>query len=214
MTQTVFIVDDDPGVRGALQAMIEAAGMHTSPYENAEAFLAASGPQQQGCVLLDVRLPQMSGPELQAALTQRGVHMPVIFLTAHGDVAMSVRALHAGAFDFVEKPFDGGLLLDRIRAALDADATARKVEQERERHSAKLARLTRREREVMELVLSGYSNKEIAKHLGISHRTVEVYRGRVLQKLQVSSLLELVVLAEACGISVTQALPRSPRHLS
>jgi FixJ family two-component response regulator len=143
----------------------------------------------------------MGGPDVQAALRARGIRLPIIFLTAHGDVATSVRALHDGAFDFLEKPVEGHFLLERIRAALEADAQSRLEEESQRERESRLARLTGRERDVMDLVLNGNSNKEIAKRLGISHRTVEVYRGRVMQKLQVPTLLQLVMFAEACGIA-------------
>lgn len=167
-----------------------------------------SGSHLHGCVLLDVRLPRMNGPELQSALSMRGVRLPIIFLTAYGDVATSVRALRAGALDFLEKPIDGQILLERIRAALETDATSQAIEDEIQRRHERLARLTSRERDVMDLVVRGYSNKNIAKHLGISHRTVEVYRSRVMQKLQVPTLLELVIFAEACGATVSHSAPR------
>jgi FixJ family two-component response regulator len=209
MVPTIFIVDDDPAGRGELQAMLEAAGMQVSSYQSAEDFLAVSGPHQRGCLLLDVRLPRMSGPDLQEALRESGIYLPVIFLTAHGDVATSVRALHGGAFDFLEKPIEGKLLLERIRRALEVDARNRASDEQRQERAARLARLTARERAVMNLVLNAHSNKEIARHLGISHRTVEVYRRRVMQKLQVSSLVQLVIFAEECGGEIWRLpLPR------
>lgn len=200
--QTIFVIDPDPTARNALTAMIKAAGLRVNSYATAEEFLEVSGPHLEGCILLDVRLPQMSGPDLQEALWARGVRLPVIFLTAHADVATSVRALRGGAFDFLEKPIEDELLLERIRTALEVDATNHAAEEERQHREEKLTRLTARERGVMDLVLSGHSNKEIAKQLGISHRTVEVYRGRVMQKLQVFSLLQLVSFAEDCGVAV------------
>ena len=208
MMQTIFVVDADPIVRTALKVTIEAAGMRVSSYANAEDFLAVASPHQQGCILADVRLPNMSGTDLQEALCAHGVRLPIIFLTAHGDVATSVRALRGGAFDFLEKPIEDKVLLERIRTALNVDALNRAAEDERQLREDKLTRLTARERGVMDLVLSGHSNKEIAKRLGISHRTVEVYRGRVMQKLQVFSLLQLVSFAEECGVAVAPILPR------
>jgi RNA polymerase sigma factor (sigma-70 family) len=203
MSPTVFVVDDDPAVRNGLTSVIEAAGLHVSAFESAEGFLAEFDPDQAGCILLDIRLPHMTGTELHAALIARGAKQPVIFCTAHGDVPTSVRALQAGAFDFLEKPVEGALLLERVRAALATDAQRHKAEFDRRNLEARLARLTARERTVMELVVQGHSSKEIAKALGISHRTVEVYRSRIMEKLRVPTLLQLAIFAEACGLAAS-----------
>jgi RNA polymerase sigma factor (sigma-70 family) len=206
MNPTVFVVDDDPAVRDGLTSVIEAAGLRVSAFESAEGFLAEFDPNQAGCILMDIRLPRMTGTELHAELIARGVKQPVIFCTAHGDVPTSVRALHAGAFDFLEKPVEGALLLERVRAALAIDAERHKADHNRRNLEMRLARLTARERTVMELVVQGHSSKEIAKTLGISHRTVEVYRSRIMEKLRVPTLLQLAIFTEACGLAASLRL--------
>jgi RNA polymerase sigma factor (sigma-70 family) len=206
MNPTVFVVDDDPAVRDGLTSVIEAAGLRVSAFESAEGFLAEFDPNQAGCILMDIRLPRMTGTELHAELIARGVKQPVIFCTAHGDVPTSVRALHAGAFDFLEKPVEGALLLQRVRAALAIDAERHKADHNRRNLEMRLARLTARERTVMELVVQGHSSKEIAKTLGISHRTVEVYRSRIMEKLRVPTLLQLAIFTEACGLAASLRL--------
>jgi RNA polymerase sigma factor (sigma-70 family) len=193
-------------VRDGLTSVIEAAGLRVSAFESAEGFLAEFDPNQAGCILMDIRLPRMTGTELHAELIARGVKQPVIFCTAHGDVPTSVRALHAGAFDFLEKPVEGALLLERVRAALAIDAERHKADHNRRNLEMRLARLTARERTVMELVVQGYSSKEIAKTLGISHRTVEVYRSRIMEKLRVPTLLQLAIFTEACGLAASLRL--------
>jgi RNA polymerase sigma factor (sigma-70 family) len=203
MSPIVFVVDDDLAVRTGVTSVIEAAGLQVSSFDSAEGFLAEFDPEQAGCILVDIRLPRMTGTELHAELIARGVKQPVIFCTAHGDVATSVRALHAGAFDFLEKPVEGALLLERVRAALATDAQRHKADHDRKNLEARLARLTPRERTVMELVVQGHSSKEIATALGISHRTVEVYRSRIMEKLRVPTLLQLAIFAEACGLAAS-----------
>ena len=204
---TVFLIDDDPAVCVALAPLMRAAGLELKLYRSAEDFLPVAESLTHGCLLMDVRLPSMSGPELQLALSASGFRLPIIFLTGHCDVSTSVRVMQAGAFDFLQKPVGGALLLERIHAALESDARRRQAEEERLLLQSRLGRLTAREREVMELVVHGYTNKQVGRQLGISHRTVEVYRGRVMQKLQVETLLELVVFAGACG-SVSAPKPR------
>jgi FixJ family two-component response regulator len=195
----VFLVDDDPAACVALPALAGAADLGFSLYHCAEEFLAVAQSLTQGCVLLDARLPRMSGLELQLALVASGFQLPIIVLMRHADVPTSVRVMRAGAFDFLEKPVEEALLLERVRAALDFDAQRRRADEQSRLLRSRLRRLTPREREVMELVVHGHTNKEVGRQLGISHRTVEVYRGRVLQKLQVTTLLELVAYAGACG---------------
>jgi FixJ family two-component response regulator len=204
MSATVFVVDDDPAVRDALVQLLEADGFRAEAYPSAEAFLAAYRRRRAGCVVLDVRLPGMSGPELQHALAARGLRLPVIFLTGHGDVATSVRALKAGALDFLEKPAQGEELLARVRNALEANARDRREEAGRAAAQARLARLTARELEVMQLVLAGHPNKEIAQRLGISHRTVEIHRTRVMHKMDAATPLELAAVAQRCGTRIAQ----------
>ena len=207
MNATVYVVDDDPAVRNGLTSVIEAAGLRVSAFESAEGFLAEFDPDQVGCILLDIRLPRMTGTELHATLIALGAKNPVIFCTAHGDVPTSVRALHDGAFDFLEKPVEGALLLERVRAAIAADTQRHKLQHDRKDLEARLARLTARERTVMEFVVQGHSSKEIARSLGISHRTVEVYRSRIMEKLHVPTLLQLAIFAEASGMAASLGLP-------
>jgi RNA polymerase sigma factor (sigma-70 family) len=204
-TSTVLVVEDDPAVRHALAGLFEAAGMPFTAYDSAEQFLGEADSHRRGCLLMDIRLPSMSGTELQLALAGRGFHLPIIFLTGHGDVPTSVKALRAGAFDFLEKPIEGSILLERVRAAFEEDDRRRQADEATRKLKARLARLTARERDVLTLVVRGYSNKEAAKTLQISHRTVEVYRGRVMQKLQMTTLLQLVAFADACGLTTLQA---------
>jgi FixJ family two-component response regulator len=189
---TVFVVDDDDAVRAGLIALFEAAGLAVEAYAGARAFLETYRPERAGCLVLDVNMPDMKGPELQAELARRGSALPIIFLTAHGDIPMTVNAIKAGAVDFLTKPADGGELLKRVRAALAQSVQA----------SAGLAELTAREREVMVRMAAGRSSKEIAHELDISHRTVELYRSRILQKMKARSVLELADIVRALGLSV------------
>ncbi len=200
-SSVVYIVDDDAAVRDSLALLCETAGFPVECYDSAEAFLAGHHANRRGCVVLDVRLPRMSGLQLHEELIRRECRLPVIYLTAHGDIPMTVQAMKAGAADFLPKPVDGALLLDRIRAALalgsdDADSIAAPSGR-RER----LQRLTAREREIMLLVVAGHSNKVVAKRLGISFRTVEIHRSRILRKTGAANLLELVRLAADCGLT-------------
>jgi FixJ family two-component response regulator len=197
MSPTVFVIDDDAAVRDSLGRLLEAHRLQVRTYESAEGFLAALRPTTSGCLVLDVRLPRMSGPELQARLAARGMRLPIIFLTAQGDIPTSVRALQAGAVDFLEKPVAGDLLLERVRAALRTEAKQRREQAQLTRARARYAQLTPREREVMGFLTAGQSSKEIARRLGISHRTVEVHRTRVMHKMQVTNLIELAAAAQA-----------------
>jgi len=197
---TVFVVDDDAAVRDSLALLLDTAGFVVETYDGARSFLAACSPDRTGCVILDVQMPEVSGPELQAELNRRAVGLPIIFLTGHGDIPTTVRAIKSGAIDFLTKPVEGAALLERVRSALEksaqlgAQAAADRLLHER------LEGLTRRERQIMALAAAGQSNKEIARHLGISHRTVEIHRARVMQKTGVANLVELSRLAEACAL--------------
>ena len=197
---TVFIVDDDSAVRDGLALLLDTAGLAVETYDGAAAFLAACSPGVAGCLILDVRMPEMSGPELHAELVRRGVDLPIIFLTAHGDIPTTVQAMKAGAMDFLTKPVIGDELLERVRAAFEKSARLRAQATARESLRERLEGLTGREREIMKLVADGLANKEIARSLGISHRTVEVHRARVMQKTGVTNLVELSRLAQACGL--------------
>jgi RNA polymerase sigma factor (sigma-70 family) len=201
MTQsqaTVFVVDDDQAMRNSLKWLISSVGMRVECYSSADEFLASHHSGRAGCLLLDVRMPGMSGLELQEVLGERNITLPVIIITGHGDVAMAVRAMKAGAIDFIEKPFNDELLLDAIRNALVLDERRRDVQLERAEVGERLEQLTPREREVMEMVTDGKSNKEIAGELGVSAKTVEAHRARVMEKMRAGSLAELVRMALLC----------------
>ena len=188
----VFVVDDDPAMRRSLRWLIESVGLGVATFETAEAFLQAYNGSQPGCLVLDVRMPGMSGLELQAALAARRLSLPTIIVTGHADVTMAVRAVQNGALDFLEKPFSDQILLDRIRQAIELDRQER-ARRDRQRHIAeRIARLTSREQEVMRLVVQGKSNKEVASALALSPKTVEVHRAHVMEKMEVDSLAELI----------------------
>lgn len=189
---TVFVVDDNVGVRNSLRALLESAGLAVETYASGEEFLAAYDPERPGCLVLDVRLGRSSGLDLQDDLRRRKASLPIIVLTGHGNVPTSVRALKAGAVDFLQKPAPPTLLLERIRAALDSDRQARAMTTEHAVVAERLARLTPREREVMELLIAGKASKEIADAMHVSVRTVEGHRRMVLSKMDVSSAAQLV----------------------
>jgi len=192
---TVFVVDDDDAMRESLRWLIESIDLPVKSYKSAEDFLNDYYPGRAGCLLLDVRMPGMSGLELQEYLKENNIHIPVIVITGHGDVPMSVRAMKEGAIDFIEKPFNDELLLDAIRNALAVDAKLREKQSQRAELATRLATLTPREYEVMEMVTRGKSNKEIANALGVSSKTVEAHRAKVMDKMQADSLAELVRMA-------------------
>jgi len=196
---TVFIVDDDDAVRDALTLLLDSAGFNTVSYPSAAAFLDLYDPGLPGCLVLDIRMPAMSGMELQAALTGKAITIPIIFLSGHGNVAMSAKAFRRGAVDFLEKPFDENVLLERIHEAIRLDRSSRETASRRSEASNRLASLTRREHEVMLLIVTGHTNKEIATKLNLSTRTVETHRGRIMEKTGVHSLTELIELAHASG---------------
>lgn len=202
----VYVVDDDAAVRDGLVLLLESAGFAIDVYASASEFLAAAHVIPPGaCLLLDVRMPDMSGPALQAELARRGIDLPIIFLSAHGDIPTAVQAIKAGAADFLTKPVDGDLLIGRVQAALAmSSADQRRAVANRSR-CAGVAGLTAREREVMRLAVTGHANKEIAQRLGISHRTVEIHRARVMRKTGAANLVELVHLAEDCASELEQA---------
>lgn len=191
----VFVVDDDEAMRNSLKWLIESTGMPVRTYGSADEFLANYYPGRAGCLLLDVRMPGMSGLELQGHLARQSIRLPVIIITGHGDVGMAVRAMKAGAVDFIEKPFDDEALLNSIRHALAFDERQRALQTQRAEIAARLAELTPREHEVMEMVTEGRSNKEIATALGVTAKTVEAHRARVMDKMRAESLAELVRMA-------------------
>jgi len=188
----VFIVDDDEAVRSSLRLLLKSVGLVPSAVASAREFLDKYDPAQPGCLVLDVRMPQMSGLELQEQLNLKGAVLPVIFITGHGDVPMAVEAMQAGAFDFLQKPFRDQDLIDRIQRALDKDRTNRAALNERTFIRERLQSLTPREREVLAMVTSGKANKIMAADLGVSQRTVEIHRARVMEKMNAASLAQLV----------------------
>lgn len=194
---TVHVVDDDAAIRDALRLLLKSSGMRVETYASAEQFLGACRPPLSGCLLVDVRMPDMSGLELQERLATHGIRLPVIVITGHGDIAMAVRAMKAGAVDFIEKPFDNAALLACLRSALARAADARRHEMELAEMTGRLARLTHREREVMAFLVAGKSNKVIAAGLEISTRTVEVHRAKIMEKLEARSLADVVRIALA-----------------
>ncbi len=200
MQPTVFLVDDDPFYRQSLRMLLEEEGLQVEDFDSAADCLMAYRVQCPGCLVLDVRMPEMSGIELQLYLVERKIHLPIIFLTGHGDVPMSVEAMKAGAVDFIEKPFDSTMLLKSIREAIACDAQIRTEREERTILVRRFRELTRREREVMKLVVSGKANKEIANVLNVSPRTVEVHRSRVMQKMGADSVPELISMAVKANI--------------
>lgn len=191
---TVHIIDDDEAVRDSLALLLQLKGYKTAVFESAEAFLGAYGARMAGCILLDVRMSGMSGLALQAELERRGITLPVIIITAHGDTASTRAAFKGGAIDFIEKPIDNVLLLAAIETAVDRDRKQRRAYDQRAEIAAQLDRLTPREREVLDLVVDGQHNREIAAKLDISPRTVEVYKARMMEKLQVRRSSELIRL--------------------
>jgi two-component system, LuxR family, response regulator DctR len=194
---TVHVVDDDDAIRDALSWLLRSRGVPARTWPSAEAFLAEYSEEMRGCLVLDVRMEGMSGPELFERLLARRSRMPVLFLTGHGDVPLAVAALKKGAFDFVEKPFNDNDLVDKIVAAFRQDETLREEARTAATVAARLAELTPRERQVMERVLAGDYNKTIADVLGIAVRTVEVHRARIFEKMGVRSAVELAQLLAA-----------------
>ncbi len=190
--QTVFVVDDDDAVRGSLRMLLNSVGLKSALFPSAAAFLAGVSGGQGGCVLLDIRMPGMSGLQLFEQMCAKGMRLPVIFITGHGDVPMAVRAIKKGAFDFLQKPFNDQDLLDRVQAALGEDIARRNSDVEQQSLRERRDRLTPREREIMERVVAGQANKVIAIELGLSERTVELHRAHVMEKMEVRSLAELV----------------------
>lgn len=188
---TVFVVDDDEAVRKALKLLLESAGLRVEAFSSADEFLADHDLNRAGCLVLDIRMPGMSGLTLQDQLITRRVDLPVIMITGHGDVAMAVEAVKKGAIDFIQKPFDDEVLLQRVQQALAVDAERRRTNAQRADFESRLARLTPREREVLDLLISGKGNKEIAFQLGLSRKTVDIHRAHVMMKMGVDSLLDV-----------------------
>jgi FixJ family two-component response regulator len=198
---TVFIIDDDRGMRQAIQDLVESVGLRAESFATGEEFLNTKHLGHPSCLVLDVRLPQMSGLDFQRRLTDIDVRIPIIFITAHGDIPMSVRALKSGAVEFLTKPFRDQDLLDAIQQALQRDRTAQGQQAEIHDLQGRYHALTRREQEVMTLVVSGMLNKQIAYEIGASEATVKIHRGQVMHKMQAGSVVDLVRMADKLKLS-------------
>jgi RNA polymerase sigma factor (sigma-70 family) len=192
----VFVVDDDPSVRSSLKFLLSTVGLHVESFESADTFLHKNPPDVPSCLVLDVRLPGLSGLDFQRELAARKISIPIVFLTGHGDIPMSVRAMKAGAVEFLTKPFRDQDLLDAVRIALERDRARREEEKEVMILQQRFDSLTSREREVISLVVSGMLNKQIADQLGTAESTVKVQRSRALEKMHAESLVDLVRMIE------------------
>ena len=192
----VFVVDDDPSVRRSTERLLRSAGFKVQTFGSAREFLDSHRSEGPGCLVLDVRMPGLSGMDLQRELAQSGIHIPIIFITAHGDIPMSVRAMKAGAAEFLTKPFRGRSLLDAVRAAIERDCSAHKARSETAELHDRYEQLTPREREVMPLITSGMLNKQVAGELATTERTIKFHRANIMHKMKAESLADLVRMAE------------------
>lgn len=198
--QTIFVLDDDRNFVDALVLTLEVAGHDVDAYTSAPAFLDAYSPDRAGCLIADVRMPAMSGLELQRRLAREHSALPIVFVTGHGDIAMASQAFRAGAVDFLEKPFEDRQLLSSVHRALEKDRRERQLVRDRAVVEERYSQLTPRERQIMEFVVSDLTSKEIARQLKISPRTVEHHRAHVMLKMQATSLTELITMAMICGV--------------
>lgn len=202
-SQVVFVIDDDASMRDAISRLLNAVGLTVQTFASAREFLAGRLPDVPGCAVLDVRLPGLSGLDLQREMVERGIHIPVIFITGHGDIPMSVQAMKAGAVEFLTKPFRDQDLLDAVRSGIQLDRQGRKERAELAELRDGLRQLTPREREVMSLVVAGLLNKQIALRLGTSEKTIKIHRSHVMQKMRADSLADLVRMCQKLGIEIT-----------
>ncbi len=205
--QTVFLVDDDDALRESLALLLTGAGFQVRAFQSGHSFLDSYSENEPGCLVLDLRMPDMNGLELQEALLRRGFAPPIIFLSGYGDVPATVRAIKGGATDFLEKPVENSFLIERIRQALEEDRKQRAAAADERLIQDLYSNLTAREREVMLFATKGFANKEIAEHLGISPRTVENHRARVMEKMQAGNIAELCHMAAVCLFSRPERTP-------
>ena len=203
LVQTVFVIDDDASIRKSLSRLLRSAGYTTETFACAEEFLGRDHFNGIGCLLLDVQMPGLSGIDLQEELSKADYHMPIIFITGHGNIPMSVQAMKRGAVDFLTKPFDDKELLQTIEKAIEKDTHARAEYDESLNIRRRIELLTSRENEILPYIITGMLNKQIASKLGISEKTVKVHRGRIMEKLRVDSVAQLVRLAQKAGIKPT-----------
>jgi len=199
-TPTIFLIDDDPSARRGLSRLIRVAGFNVKTFSSAEDFLASPRYDGPGCIILDVKMPGLSGPDLQAEMNKAEYSMPIIFISGHGDVPTTAQAMKEGALDFLAKPVDRDHLLKAIQAALDKNRASREAHTELQQVRAKLDKLTPREFEVMRFVVAGLLNKQIAYELGIAEDTVKIHRGRMMSKMDVVSVADLVRLTQKAGV--------------
>jgi len=198
-SQVVFVVDDDASMRDAISRLLNAVGLTVQTFASAREFLNRSLPDVPGCVVLDVRLPGLSGLDLQREMVERGIHIPVVFITGHGDIPMSVQAMKAGAVEFLTKPFRDQDLLDAVRSGIQLDRKEREERAELAELRDCVRQLTQREQEVLSLVVSGLLNKQIALQLGTSEKTIKIHRSQVMRKMRANSLADLVIMSQKLG---------------
>jgi FixJ family two-component response regulator len=200
----VFVVDDDPSVRRSTERLLRLAGLKVQTFRSAREFLVSQRPEGPACLVLDIRMPGLSGMDLQRELSQSGINLPIIFITAHGDIPLSVRAMKAGAVEFLTKPFRGRSLLDAVRGAIERDRSTHQGRSETAELRERYEQLTPREREVMPRIASGMLNKQVAGELATTERTIKFHRAHVMRKMQAESLADLVRMTDKLGLSTRQ----------